>query len=210
MLFVFTSLILLNLNSVDEETPIVMEFPEYSCKLTLPSPQFKWIEQEIPPDSLAGFYDDIGTKLLFTAKKIPAGVVLNESLIKEIQSPFNQQDSISIQSGEMITFRKVPCYQFHIRFKENSSVRIIRIFIANGYLYELQLMDSSLLIKNRNLSEYVFSAFEFMETPDIPIPNSDSTEKKPYNIVRILVRVIFFTILVISVLFAVAKSANKK
>lgn len=209
MIFAFTSLILFSLNSADNETPIVKTFPEYSCKLVLPSPAFKWIEQDVLSDSLAGFHDDIGTKLLLTAKKIPDGVILNDSLIKEIQRPFNQHDSISILNGEMITFRKVPCFQFHIRYAEDNSIGTIRIFIANNYFYELQLTHH-LPIDDSNKLENAFSLFEFIDTPNIPLPNSHSPKKKPNNIARILVRVIFFIIVIVGVLLAVARNANRK
>ncbi len=217
MIFTLTALICCTLDTEPDTIPRVKEFPEYSCQITLPDSKCQWMQEKLPPDTLAVFIDDTGMKLVVAAQKVPAGVVLNESLIKNIQMPYSQDDSVSIINGEMITFREIPCYQFQIRFKENSSISIIRIFIANGCLYDLQFVDNQLpvdALKNPVESliklETGFSAFKFIGTPDIPVSTAHAPEKKTYQTGILLMKVVFFIFIIVGVLLAVAKNSNRK
>lgn len=207
MIPVFAALILLSLNPEENQPSATKEFPEYSCKLTLPSPEFKWVESDKIPKLLVAFQDEAGTSLIFTAQRIPDGAKLDEANIQSILDDYREDDSISIISGSTVTFREIPSYLFHFRDKKDNSITSNQFFIANGFLYSMQLevgQDQSEQ-SNKLDKDQIFSAFEFIGTPKISKssyrPPDLTTNSRSVN--KIITTLVKFFIGIVGAIFAI-------
>ena len=153
------------------------EFKEYRCRLTLPGPRFQWLDHTKIPDCVAVFGDASGTLgLTMAVQKNPEGAVVNESFVKAFDKGAIQPGVTSKISGRIGRFRGVPCYQLHARYEEDGSIGTMRVFPANGYIYVLVLTGSNLPISERNKLGSIFSAFEFVGEPVLPVPKPSLSE----------------------------------
>lgn len=204
MILTFTSLILLSLNSVDDEIPNVKEFPEYSCKLTLPGPEFKWANKTLPPELLAGFYDESGTDLTLSVQSIAKNVKIDEFFIRDLQESYLNDDSVALISGKMTTFQNVPSYQIRFRSLENDAIKTTRFIIANGYLYGLHLELQEGQITEDGRRNKIFDAFEFIGDPQLPRSSYRSPNLRPKGKRnKTIRRLVKFFIGIVGVIFAI-------
>jgi hypothetical protein len=192
-----------------EDVQKTKEFPDLKCKLTLPSSDFLWLDNKMVPDSKAVLRNNSGIVMLLMVFKIPFGQSINESFIKDFDSDFCQGGRASKISGGMITFKNAPCYQLLFRMKQGDSCGVGRIFLANGYVYSLQVVGGEELIKNKAEWEKLFSAFEFTSSPSLP----SSVEQKAYKFGYMMGRIAFYCIVIALIVGVVAlsrRAVNRK
>ena len=190
------------------------EFADLKCKLTLPSPDFKWLDHRKVPNAKAILKNNSGTILLLLALKAPAGESINRNFTKGFDSGFCKGSKAAKISGDIITFKKVPCYQLQVRHKQTDSGGMIRVFFANGYAYNLEVIGNEALMKEKVKLEKLFSAFEFIGSPTMPRPVSSAVQKA-YNYGYMMGRIAFYCIVIAVIVGIVAlikkvKNKNKK
>lgn len=185
-------------------------FADRQCKLTLPGAGFRWLDHSKIPQAVAALGNDSGTMLLMTINKAPDGFVLKESFVRGFDKSFNQPGVASKISGEIVTFRGVPCYQLHARLGQDGSIATIRAFGANGYLYQLQLVGSRLPVERRGELDGVFSAFEFTGTPSLPTSAPQTSEQQAYNFSENMGKIAGGCIIGVIILAGAGKLLGKK
>ena len=186
------------------------EFADLKCKLTLPSPDFKWLDHKQVPYARAFMGNDSGTMLLLLAFKDTEGKPVDKDFAKGFDIGLGKTGDVAKINGSIITFKKLPCYQVNIRIKQNNSTGTIRAFLANGYLYQLQIIGNKSLFKERKKQEKIFSAFEFIGSPTMPRPVSSAVQKA-YNYGYIMGRIAFYCIVIaviVGIVALIKKIAN--
>ena len=159
------------------EAAEVKDFEQYKCKLVLPGEQFKWLDNPGPASLIAAFRDDSGLIVNLIVDKTPDYYSLNESSTKGLDDGITKSGKAEILERTITRFRDVPCYQLHARLAQDNSLFTVRLFVANGYLYQMWLAGSNLPIEERSKLDEVFSAFQFVGTPSVPDPGLTSAYK---------------------------------
>lgn len=204
MILTFTSLILLNLNSVDNEIPKVKEFPEYSCKLTLPGPEFKWSENEMLPGLLAKLKNETEISLVLAIQDTPANAKIDNSTIRQIQDSYLDEDMVTFNSGDILPFRKVPCYQYFLHFKDGHASTVARSFIANRFLYTLYLKMPQDQFEAGDNWDQLFATFEFIGNPKQPSSSYHSPDLNSKSGASIIISILFICLfLVVGAIFII-------
>ena len=201
-------LILMGSSLLAGEVQETKEFADLKCKLTLPSPDFKWLDNKQVPYARAFMGNDSGTMLLLLAFKDTEGKPVDEDFAKGFDIGLGKTGDASKINGSIITFEKLPCYQVNIRIKQNNSTGTIRAFCANGYLYQLQIIGNKSLFKERKKQEKIFSSFEFIGQPVAPKLKALSAEQKAYKFGYMMGRIVFYCI-VIAVIVGIVSLIKK-
>lgn len=149
-------LMLMGANLLAEDIQKAKEFTDLKCKLTLPSSDFKWLDHKQVPYARAFMGNDSGTMLLLLAFKDTEGKPVDKDFAKGFDIGLGKTGDVAKINGSIITFKKLPCYQVNIRIKQNNSTGTIRAFLANGYLYQLQIIGNKSLFKERKKQEKIF------------------------------------------------------
>ena len=161
-ILVFCSLYLKAVDNSKEK-----EFVDIKCKITLPDGA-QWLDQSQVPGCKAFFKDS--SERLFILLGGKSKHAINNAFVTGFDSGFLKSANASKISGEIIKFKKVPCYQLYVKMKDQELYAIVRVFFANGYCYQLQLIGDNLAIKKQADLDKVFSSFEFIGKPSLPKP----------------------------------------
>jgi len=198
------------LTAAASDTERIREFENFRCRLILPDPNTEWIDHTQIPGAKAALGDDSGRVLVFMVNEAADSFVLNDSFIEGFDESFNKPGVISKISGQITAFRNVPCYQFNARIEQDGSIVTGKIFAANGYLYQLQLIGGELPINERNDMDNIFHAFEFFGKPNPHESQPTSPEQQAYNFSRKMGRIIGYCIIVIIVVLVGKMLIRKK
>ena len=193
-----------------EDAERAKEFPDHRCRLLLPAPDFVWLDHSHIPDSIAAFGNGSGMMLILLVLKTPDDFAVGDSFSNGFDEGITQSGDLSKISGEIITFRGVPCYQMHTRINQDGSIATTKAFGANGYLYQLQLIGSKLPINERGNLEKVFASFEFLGAPRLPELKPASRQTKPYKFSRMMGRIAAYCIIGIIILVVVKSVIRKR
>lgn len=127
------------------------EFPKYKCKLTLPGPDYKWINHTMIPNSIAAFSDSSSSIVvsLLVMKNIEDSSI-DTSFATYFDGGFfevaGDAEKISSELGE---FKSVPCYSLFARHLKEGFFSVNKVFAANGSVYTLQIVSESTLKDNK-------------------------------------------------------------
>ena len=173
MIFSLTALICCTLDTEPDTPTRVKEFPEYSCQITLPDSDFTWSKADLYPGLLAEWKNETGISLVLAVQYAPACAKVDDSLIKQIQDSYSNQELATLVSedlavGDLLTFQKVPCYQYFLHFKIDQATTVARAFIANGYLYTLYLKMPQDQFEASDDWDPLFESFAFIGEPQSP------------------------------------------
>jgi hypothetical protein len=185
-------------------------FEQYSCRLTLPDPNFEWIDHTQIPQAKAALANDSGAIILFMVNKASDELVINDAFIKGFNESYYKRDVISKISSEMTNFRNVPCYKAHSRLEQENSLATIIIFAANGFVYQLQLISDEATIREHQKLETVFSAFDFLTKPRLHVAKPSTSGQRAYEFGEKMGRILFYCIIGIVILSVIKKLKNRK
>ncbi|MBT3286631.1 MAG: hypothetical protein HN380_04730 [Victivallales bacterium] len=185
------------------------EYPEYHCKVTLPEASFQWLDHSAVKGAAMIMGNAAQAKLLLVARKAPAGIAVTDKFCKGIDDGFFEPEAVSKISGEVITFRGVPCYEVRARLGYDSSVAVLRSFAANGHVYQLQLLGAPVADLDKQQVEKLFASFELIGTPVLSSP--EESDAVPYaGTSRTMGKIAAYCFIAIGLLAVVKKFSRKK
>jgi hypothetical protein len=153
------------------------QFPNLKCTVTPPGPSFTWLDHSSIPQATCFMANGDKAKLVLLTFDNPAGEQIDERFVRGFDGGLTSDGSIAKVNGQIITFCGVPCYEVHARLVSDSSLIYIRVFCANGLVYQLQLMGTAVKSLDKTQVERMFASFEFIGTPEPPTPKAGSVDR---------------------------------
>lgn len=148
------------------------EFPKYKCAVTPPGPSFEWLDHSAIPHGVGFLANGDKAKLVLLTFDNPRGEQVDERFLKEFDRGLTEGGQVSKDSGRLLTFCGVPCYEVRARLVSESMPIVIRVFAANDTIYQMQLLGTVVGGLEQSHPDRMFSAFEFVGTPELPTPKA--------------------------------------
>ena len=140
------------------------EFPDKKCKVSLPGKEWVWDDPSTVPRALAVARHSQGSKLVFMAFAAPKGYHIDQSAITGFEKGLFKDGSATKESGKVIQFRGVPCYEVRVTIGKNNVFGVIRVLGTNDICYQLQLISDPASKEGIDVDS-TFDCFDFTEPP---------------------------------------------
>ncbi len=140
-------------------------FPEYKCVLALPNDSFEWIETK---DGTAACMNKDGLVLMLKVDKAGQHDIIDRDFAKGFKEGFVRNGVADQVAGELTKFRGVPSCRVHARMPKLNSFLTAQVFFANGYFYQLHVLEQTEAPSPPEGLDSVFNAFSFIGKPDVP------------------------------------------
>jgi hypothetical protein len=183
----------------------VLTFPVSQCRYTLPGKDWTWIDHTSFPKAICAARN--GDDLVFVLSVIPwpAGPVIDEKFAAEYDR--TADPSVTKRDGRIATLKGLPCYESEW-LASGKRTGVIRVVIANGYFYKLQLLGNADPVEKRPDFEAIMNGFEFTSPPVPPVPAEPLDPGK--KLARRMGQVAVYCLLGALVLGLVVRGARKK
>lgn len=136
-------------------------FPAQRCKISAPT-GYAWLDPAIIPGAIAVAADDSEEMLVLLVAATPEGQTeLSDELIGYLEEGLLGEGNLGKISGKAIEFKDLSAYEVHVE-AEDKSIITVRYFIANGFMYQLQIAGCKLPVSARDNLSLVFDRFDFM------------------------------------------------
>jgi hypothetical protein len=139
-------------------------FPAQQCRLTLPGPDWTWIDKEAP-DVLFMAGNTKGFVINLTTVRTPAPVRVDGQFVKGFEKTFYQPGRIEKRGGRFVTFRGLPSYQAEGMLADGRT-SATRVFTAHGLVYHLTLLGAKEPVEQGPAFEKLMQGFEFTIPPE--------------------------------------------
>jgi hypothetical protein len=144
----------------------VKSFQLYQCRYTLPSDDWSWAELASGTDAVFMAQNGDGLVLTMSVHSAPAGRVIDSRFATEFDQTAPTGVEFRKRGGRFMTFRGLSCYQHEGIF--NGRTTVVRVVIANGLLYQLELLGDADPVEKRPDFESIMNGFEFTSPPVPP------------------------------------------
>jgi hypothetical protein len=144
------------------------EFPQYKCRYTLPGPDWSWAEPTAEMQAIFMARNGDGLVLTMSVMTASPGEVIDARFVSEYDhGPIRPDVEFRKRGGKLMTFRGLSSYQHEGIL--NGRTTVFRVVIANGFLYQLQLLGKADPVERRPDFERILNGFEFTSPP---VPHS--------------------------------------
>jgi hypothetical protein len=147
-------------------------FPEYQCRYTLPADDWRWLDKSPHKPSLFVAGKDARLLVMVTVVPAPDGLVMDENAAAAADDGVGvvklRENFMTKRGGALTTFKGVPCYEY--RGVLDGHTVVIRIVIANGFVYQIQVAGGADPVEKRPDFEAIMNGFEFTSPPIAPSP----------------------------------------
>ena len=135
-------------------------FPDKRCKISAPT-GYAWLDPAIIPGAIAVAADESEEMLVLLVADAPDGQTeLSDELIGYLEEGLLGGELRKV-SGQRIQFKDLSAYEVHVE-AEDESIITVRFFIANGFMYQLQIAGCKLPVSARDNLSLIFDRFDFM------------------------------------------------
>jgi hypothetical protein len=150
---------------------VVKKFPDYQCQYTLPGKGWTWEDAKSLPNATCVARNMDGLVFVLTVLPVPPNVVMNAKFTDGFDEdlPAARARNMKKRGGRMTTFKGLPCYESDW-LVESKFTAVIRVVIANGFWYQVQLLGNADPVDKRPDFEAVMNGFEFTSPPVPPDP----------------------------------------
>ena len=139
---------------------------KFSCRISLPGEGWGWERPErITGAICVAVNQDEEVVFSLAATKASKPAQVTDQAIAGYEKGLLQSGLVVKRGGRKMTFKGVPCYQFEGTHVEGGDTVVIRLFIAHGWAYQLQLFGGQEPVEDRPDFESVFASFEFTKPP---------------------------------------------
>jgi len=157
-------------------------FPAHQCRYTLPGKDWSWGDPKSDSAYICVAHNGAGLKLMLAVAPIAAGTVIDAKFAEEFDEGTSSAKPLKKRGGRMTLFKGLACYESEWLVRDTSSLAI-RIVIANGSEYQLQLLGKADAVEKRPDFEAIMNGFEFTAPPVAPSPSATTEaandEKNP-------------------------------
>jgi hypothetical protein len=151
----------------------VKTFPVSQCRYTLPGKDWSWV-QPVPRDvqAICVARNEDGLVVMLTVLHAPAGMVIDAGFVDAFDpTAHGVQGTVRKRGERFMTFKGLPCYECELLVHEQMTT-VIRVVIANGFAYQLQLIGNADPVEKRPDFEAIMNGFEFTAPPVPPDPHA--------------------------------------
>ena len=136
-------------------------FPEQLCKVSAPT-GYAWLDPEpIFPGALAVAADESQETLILLASPAPDGVTeLTDELIGYLEEGLLGGELRKV-SSQAVSFKGISAHEVHVA-APGDNINTVRFFVANGFMYQLQIAGCKLPVDARSHLSLIFDRFDFM------------------------------------------------
>jgi hypothetical protein len=172
MRFPFAPVVILTIMAGPAVAPaageIVKTFPAHQCRYTLPGKDWTWDDPKSLPSAICAARNRAGLDLLLSAVPVPAGTVIDAKFAGGFDEELTSGGPLKKRGGRLTTFRGLPCYESEWLVR-GTNTAAIRIIIANGRAYHVQLLGKADPVEKRADFEAIMNGFEFTSPPVPPV-----------------------------------------
>jgi hypothetical protein len=160
----------------------VKSFPSYQCRYTLPGKDWNWDDLAKIPKTICVAHSEDGLVFLVGVTPVSPGTVIDAKFASEFDPSKFRGGSIAKRASRLTTFKGLPCCQAEMLVNGTRSAAI-RMVIANGFAYQIQLIGDADPVEKRADFEAIMNGFEFTSPPAPPAAkaatDSADDEKNP-------------------------------
>jgi hypothetical protein len=185
----------------------VKTFPNYQCRYSLPGKDWTWVDSKSVPDAICVAQNRTGLDVILSVVPVPAGTVIDAKFAGGFDEAMASGGPVKKRGGRLTTFRGLPCYESEWLIR-GTNTAAIRVVIANGRAYQVQLLGTADPVEKRVDFEATMNGFEFTSPPVPPVASEplDPGQK----LARRMGQVAVYCLLGALVLGLVVRGARKK
>jgi hypothetical protein len=147
----------------------VKAFAPYQCQYTLPGNDWSWADPAALPNAVCVARTGDGLVVLLSVIPVPAGSVIDADFATQFDKTAYPNSRSTKRGGRLTTFQSLPCYATE-GLVEGKSTTAVRVVIANGFAYQLQLLGNAEPVEKRPDFEAIMNGFAFTSPPVPPTP----------------------------------------
>ena len=151
----------------------VKTFPSYQCRYTLPGNNWSWADPATLPNAVCVARTGDGLVFVLSVIPVPAGSIIDASFATGFDPRAYPAGHATKRGGRLTTFQGLPCYATE-GVLEGKATTAVRVVIANGFAYQLQLVGNADPVEKRPDFEDITNGFAFTSPPVAPTPSSTS------------------------------------
>ena len=140
-------------------------FSDQHCTFSLPDDTWTWGQPEAVPKSLAVATNEKGGAIVLLAISAPKGARLDKTFIEGFESSFLKGGTFAKTGSKTLSFKGIPSYQLEVKGEEGRIRGIIRVFIARGFCYQVQIVSASGNSPDEAFVETTMRGFSFVKKP---------------------------------------------
>jgi hypothetical protein len=150
----------------------VKTFPVSACRYTLPGKDWSWVTP-VPPSiqAVCMARNEDGLILMLTILHVPPGMEIDEKFPTGFDASHAAEKGVQKRGGRLTTFKGLPCYEGEF-LVHGEMTSVMRVVIANGFAYQLQLLGNADPVEKRPDFEAIMNGFEFTSPPVPPDPHA--------------------------------------
>lgn len=185
----------------------VRTFSAYHCKYTLPGKGWMWADSKSLPNATCVARSIDGLVFVLTVLPVPSNVVMNAKFTDGFDEDLPAARNMKKRGGRMTAFKGLPCYESDW-LVESKFTAVIRVVIANGFWYQVQLSGNADPVEKRPDFEAIMDGFEFT-SPPVP-PTAQDPLEPGKKLARRMGEVAVYCLFGALVLGLVVRGARKK
>jgi hypothetical protein len=147
----------------------VKVFPNYQCRYTLPGKNWYFGDPVQVKGALCVAGTEDGLAFILAIFPVPAGSMVDSEFVAGFDENFYRPGVAVKRAGRLTTFKGLPCYATEATANDQSTVAI-RMIIANGFGYRIQMNGHADPVEKRADFESVMNGFDFTSPPVPPTP----------------------------------------
>jgi hypothetical protein len=146
----------------------VRTYSVYQCRYSLPDKDWMWADSKSLPNATCVARNTDGLVFVLSVVPVPSGTVMDAKFADGFDESTSAASPMKKRGGRMTTFKGLPCYESDW-LVESKYTAVVRVVIANGFAYQLQLLGNADPVQTRPDFEAVMNGFEFTSPPVPPV-----------------------------------------
>ena len=140
-------------------------FSSFRCSYTLPGANWEWVDETRIPNGLFVARDDSGIVLMLLAGAAPPGAAVTNEFMVGVERGILKGGVATIRAKRTIQFKSLACQQLELDFSTLKKRAVARVFVANGFVYQLQLLGAEIPNESSPELSKIMNGFEFLTKP---------------------------------------------
>ena len=140
-------------------------FSYQHCTFSLPDNTWTWGQPQAVPNSLAVATNEKGGVIVLLAIPTPKGARLDKTFLDGFESGFLEGGVFVKTDSKTLSFKGIPSYQLEVKGEEGHIRGVIRVFIARGFCYQVQIVSASGNGPDEAFVETTLRGFSFTKKP---------------------------------------------
>ena len=129
----------------------------------MPGANWEWMDEAPIPNGLFVARDDSGLVLSLAAQAAPPGASVTNEFMAGVERKVLKSGIATKRSSRTIQFKSVACQQLELDLPTVKKRAVTRVFIAGGFVYQLQLLGTTIPEESSPEFSRIMNGLEFLE-----------------------------------------------